>query len=80
MLFRSAKEKLKLPVQLGYPQGIDGLVDKVDDPAFATVIGLIFWALEMQEGKKEGRILVGRKASGSGIFEKIKKLFRIFLP
>ena len=76
-----AKEKLKLPVQLGYPQGIDGLVDKVDDPAFATAVGLIFWALEMQSGREEGKIFnIGRNPSRSGFLGLIKKIFRIFLP
>jgi len=76
-----AKEKLKLPVQLGYPQGIEGLVDKVDDPAFATVIGLIFWALEMQGEKEEGRIFSMTKSSGKpSILGRIKRIFRIFLP
>jgi len=76
-----AKEKLKLPVQLGYPQGVDGLVDKVDDPALATAVGLIFWALEMQEGKEEGRIFnIAKSSSGSGFLRTIKKIFRTFLP
>lgn len=76
-----AREKLKLPVQLGYPQGIDGLVDKVDDPAFATVIGLIFWALEMQSDKDEGRFfLFGKTPTTHGAASRIKRWFRNFIP
>lgn len=67
-----AKERLKLPVQIGYPQGIDGLVDKVDDPVFATAIGLIFWALEMQGGRQ--------MPSTINTVNKIKRWFRNFLP
>jgi len=67
-----AKERLKLPVQIGYPQEIDGLVDKVDDPAFATAIGLIFWALEMQ-GERQ-------MPSTINTVNKIKRWFRNFLP
>jgi cell division protein FtsA len=76
-----AKDKLKLPVQLGYPQGIDGLVDKVDDPTFVTAIGLIFWALEMRSEKEEGRLFSpGKVPSSVKTVNKIKRWFRNFLP
>lgn len=35
------KEKLQLPARLGTLQPLQGLVDVVDDPAFATAIGLM---------------------------------------
>jgi cell division protein FtsA len=38
-----ARDILGLPVQIGFPQGISGVVDKIDDPAFATATGLIIW-------------------------------------
>jgi cell division protein FtsA len=41
-----AKEILGLPIQIGFPQGFGGMMDKVDDPAFATVAGLILWRQE----------------------------------
>lgn len=76
-----AKERLKLPVQLGYPQGIDGLVDKVDDPAFATAIGLIFWALELRGAREENKMfLPGRMPASVNTVNKIKRWFRNFLP
>ncbi len=76
-----AKDRLKLSVQLGYPQGFDGLVDKVDDPAFAAATGLIFWALEMQGGKEEGRFFpISRKQTRRGLTNKLKNLFKSFLP
>lgn len=37
------KRVLKLPAQVGYPSNMEGVVDKVDDPAFATAVGLIMW-------------------------------------
>jgi len=36
-----AKEKLGLPARLGKVHGLEGLVDTVDDPAFATATGLM---------------------------------------
>ena len=76
-----AKERLKLPVQLGYPQSIDGLVEKVDDPAFATAVGLIFWGLEMsKEGEGERLFFQSKVPSTVNTVDKIKRWFRNFLP
>jgi len=77
-----AKEKLKLSVQLGYPQGIDGLVDKIDDPTFATAIGLIFWAMELSEDKDDGKVFSLGKMSSSGpkFLNKIVNVLRKFIP
>lgn len=39
-----ARETLNLPIQIGFPQNFEGIVDKIDDPAYATAIGLLLWA------------------------------------
>lgn len=39
-----AKETLRLPAQVGYPKPLGGVLDRVDDPEFATAIGLLLWA------------------------------------
>jgi len=76
-----AKEKLKLPAQLGFPQGIDGLVERIDEPTFATAIGLIFWAMEMFHDAEDKKIFaLGKTHSGSGIVNKLKSWLRSFLP
>lgn len=36
-----AREALNLPVQIGFPQNFEGVVDKIEDPAYATAIGLL---------------------------------------
>lgn len=38
-----ARETLNLPVQVGFPQNFEGVVDKIDDPAYSTAIGLAIW-------------------------------------
>ena len=38
-----ARETLNLPAQIGFPQNYDGVVDKIDDPSYATAIGLLLW-------------------------------------
>ncbi len=45
------KEKLRLPVQLGYPHSLGGVLDKVDETSFAVALGLIMWG-----NKTEGKI------------------------
>jgi cell division protein FtsA len=37
------KDILRLPVHLGYPRTLSGVLDQVDNPAFATVLGLVFF-------------------------------------
>ncbi len=36
-----AKRMLRLPAQIGYPKPLGGILDEVDNPQFATVIGLL---------------------------------------
>ena len=41
-----AKNIMGLPVQIGFPLEIEGLVDRIDDPAYATSIGLLLWSFK----------------------------------
>lgn len=43
-----ARETLNLPVQIGFPQNYDGVVDKIDDPSYATAIGLLIWGSKFE--------------------------------
>ena len=38
-----AREVLQMPVRIGAPQGVGGLMDQLANPAFATPIGLLVW-------------------------------------
>lgn len=40
----SAKRMLALPVRIGVPKGISGLIDDVSSPVFASTVGSILWA------------------------------------
>lgn len=44
-----ARETLNLPVQIGFPQNFEGVVDKIDDPAYATAIGLLIWGSKFED-------------------------------
>jgi len=48
-----AREVLGLPTQVGFPQNYEGVVDKIDDPAYSTAIGLVLWGSRF-EGRSYG--------------------------
>jgi len=73
------KETLKLPVQVGFPLELEGVVDEINDPAFATVIGLILWSLDKNiHGARRGVSLP--QFSVNSTAGKIKGWMRGFLP
>lgn len=80
-----AKDKLRLPIQVGFPSGFGGLLDKVDDPSFATVSGLVLWAREQTDATPKKRTidlpafgLISKNATYT--VDKVKHLMRKFLP
>ncbi len=73
---------LGVPVRIAQPQGLVGMTDRLDSPAFATSVGLLQWGLLMNEVAPEpGHRRTKPKASGTGLdVDKIKSLFRRILP
>jgi cell division protein FtsA len=74
-----AKLRLKLPAQLGFPQELEGLADQVDDPSFATVIGLIVSALNDEQKVSRGPLRLGFSQVDES-FGKLKKWIKGFMP
>ena len=70
-----AREVLGLPVQIGFPTEIEGVVDKMDDPAYATAIGLIVWGSKYEGTNYKISSFEFKKALGS-----IKGWFKNLLP
>jgi len=72
-----AKQVLKLPVQVGFPKDLPVAVDKVDDPGFATAVGLVLWAHDLQgHARPAGK---GLEAFG-GQIGKVKNWVKSLLP
>jgi cell division protein FtsA len=44
-----ARDVLGLPVQMGFPVDIGGVIEKVDDPAYATALGTLVWGIREDE-------------------------------
>lgn len=49
-IIEKTKTLLRLPVHVGYPKPLGGVLDQVDSPQFATVLGLIFLAENGERG------------------------------
>jgi len=64
-----AKRELKLPARLG--QVNKGFFPPLEDPSLATVSGLVLLGADLG---------TERPSSGRGIFSKLKRIFKIFIP
>ncbi len=73
-----AKQRLRLPVRIGKPKKLAGVMEQVDDPSFAVVLGLIAWAVE-QEQKTAYRSNLRLPNIGNTV-HKIREWMRSFLP
>ena len=71
-----ARETLNLPAQIGFPQNYDGVVDTIDDPAYATAIGLLIWGSRF-EGRSSfgGMKSLNLKKKIGGVKDWFKRLF-----
>ncbi|HJY98907.1 MAG TPA: cell division protein FtsA [Patescibacteria group bacterium] len=78
----SAKRMLSLPVRLGIPKGIGGLIDDVINPAYSTPVGLLVYGA--RQIAPENLTSFGKKIKLSGkslgIFGKIVSSVKDLLP
>jgi cell division protein FtsA len=78
-----AKKVFKVPARVGYPKGLEGLVDEISGPAFSTIQGLILYGAR-SGGGGEGRFgepigISGGEGIGS-VFSKVGKWFKNLMP
>jgi cell division protein FtsA len=57
-----ARETLEMPVRIGAPQGVGGLMDQIGNAAFSTSIGLLLWGAHHL-----GEEPIGYGAGGNGV-------------
>ncbi len=69
------KQQLKLPCEIGILKGIVGLDQ---DPALATVAGLVLGGAGVDDLEREG--ISGLLGFFKKLFIKIKKMFKVFIP
>ena len=59
------RQVLGLPVRIGSPQNLQGLIDAVDSPAYATSVGLLLWGRD-QAGSQPPPVRKDRKSGEWG--------------
>jgi cell division protein FtsA len=74
-----AEQVTRLPARIGLPSRIFGLVDELHDPAFATAVGLLQWAVGEQELSPARAAAMGQ-TSLDGLFKRLGNFFRVLLP
>jgi len=73
-----ARDVLKLPVAIGFPIEVDGIVDKIDDPAYATAVGLVVWGSKNDSGSGFSFPKLNINLGGFG--GKVMDFFKNFIP
>ena len=74
-----AEQVTGLPARIGLPGHIFGLVDELHDPAYATSVGLLQWAVGAQDLVPVAQGVAGPRPFDS-IFRRIGNWFRVLLP
>ncbi len=71
-----AEEVFGMPVRIGRPENVGGLVDVVKNPRFATGVGLVAYGLRGAGAERMGSAARNASQSGQGIFGKLKGWFK----
>ncbi|MBD3363553.1 cell division protein FtsA [Candidatus Dojkabacteria bacterium] len=77
-----AKKVFGVPARVGYPKGLEGLVDEINNPAYSVGQGLILYASqdEWNMGGAMGLREGPSKRKGGGIFKGISGFFKNLMP
>jgi len=76
---------LQMPVRIGTPMQIAGLIDEIQSPPFSTAVGLLHFASKRQNNESKKNSMGGfSKSSGkvsfSGLGKKFIDFAKSFLP
>lgn len=81
----TAKKRLGLPVRIGEPGGVYGLIEDISTPAYSSTIGLVLYAMDHEFEEESGfRMPFGIGKTGNsnvgGIAGKIVDVIKSLLP
>ena len=71
-----AEEIFHMPVRIGIPQFVSGLVDVVRNPIYATGVGMVIYGDKNRDPNARNVALSGVDSSGEGIWAKMKSWFQ----
>jgi len=78
-----AKKVIGLPVRVGVPEKVDGLIDEILDPSYATTIGLILVGknkIQKESFELKSFRRIWRDFSTGFSIERLKNFFKQFIP
>lgn len=79
----AAKRMLAMPVRVGTPTDLKGIVDEVQNPAYASVVGLLMYGAKNDTGKSTGSFGFSMPKMSGGSNKMVKKildLIKSFIP
>ena len=71
-----AEEVFHMPVRLGVPQNISGLTGVVENPMYATGVGLVQFGAMQREGSDYTKRKSGSTAGVQGVWDRMKSWFQ----
>ncbi len=76
---KSAKKYLKMPIRVGSPRGITGLIDEIQGPAFSASVGCILYGVKAMRSNSDLSFDAGR-GNISNIISNAFSRLKSFLP
>jgi cell division protein FtsA len=82
-MLETGKRVVGLPIRIGFPEKISGLVDEILDPQYSTTVGLLLYGInndftDKDNFKNFGKILKDFKLGNS--VSSLKNFFKQFIP
>lgn len=84
-IVEACKSVLAMPVRIGNPQGVTGLIDEIMHPAFSCAIGLVLYGARQEDTERPGRMSTVKlkgfpMPSVGGIFGKLIDFIKSLMP
>ncbi|KKP86932.1 MAG: Cell division protein ftsA [Candidatus Roizmanbacteria bacterium GW2011_GWA2_35_8] len=82
-MLETGKKVVGLPIRIGYPEGVSGLIDEIIDPQFSTTVGLLLYGKRNTMTEKTGFKnfnKIWKDFSIGGQMGNLKNFFKQFIP
>lgn len=76
-IVEKARAMFNLPVRIGAPRGLHGVVDTINKPAFSTGVGLLLWGLRQSEALAADE---ARSQEVPVVYQRFKQWLQTLLP
>jgi cell division protein FtsA len=76
----SAKRILSLPIRIGKPKGVGGLIDDIVTPSFAVPVGLVLYGAQDEPQESLTRFTKGFKLPAGGLAGRFVDIVKELLP